>query len=260
MASPSPEQATLAARAAYQAGFRGNQLVTAVAIALAESNGNPTAHNPRPPDDSYGLWQINYYDSLRAARTALFGPPEGLYDPYKNAQAAYKISGGGKSFNPWTTYTSGKYRTYMDQAQTAVVAAGAGGSVGSTGNVPGTYDLSGAELISSSSSSEAGDDDCLWKLDVGFIHGCLLKRSQARALGGGALLVAGSVVMAVGVSLLVGRNVPLPYGIPNPMKSKGPKPDADDKLAIASEGVERSRPPRRNIAGTTVVGGTLEPL
>ena len=46
------------AKAASDAGFAGDLLITMVAIARAESAWDPKAHNDRPPDDSYGLWQI----------------------------------------------------------------------------------------------------------------------------------------------------------------------------------------------------------
>src|SRR6476620_4474457 len=95
---------------ASNAGFSGTDLDIAVAVALAESEGNPKAHNAKPPDDSYGLWQINYYGSLRESRTKLFGPPEGLYDPQKNANAAFTIW-KGSGWKAWKTYTSEKYKT-----------------------------------------------------------------------------------------------------------------------------------------------------
>src|SRR3982750_492240 len=63
------------------------------AIALAESNGNPTAHNAVPPDDSYGLWQINMRGKLGPARRQAFGIQSNteLFDPTKNARAMKKI-------------------------------------------------------------------------------------------------------------------------------------------------------------------------
>src|SRR6266540_75134 len=94
------------------------------AVALAESGGNLTAHNATPPDDSYGLWQINYYGDLRAERTRQFGPPEGLYDPLANARAAVRIKGSGLPTD-WSTYTSGAYRQYLQRAPGATVPSAA---------------------------------------------------------------------------------------------------------------------------------------
>ena len=47
---------------ARQAGFDSSISPTIAAISLAESGGNPMAHNPRYPDNSYGLMQVNMLD------------------------------------------------------------------------------------------------------------------------------------------------------------------------------------------------------
>jgi len=115
----SPEQI---AQAAHEAGFRGHDLTTAVAVAMAESGGNPHAHNPVPPDNSYGLWQINMIGGLGPDRRHQFHLDSNseLYDPETNAKAAFAISGKGDSFQPWTTYTSGAYKKYLDDARKGV--------------------------------------------------------------------------------------------------------------------------------------------
>jgi hypothetical protein len=117
----SPEQI---AQAAHHAGFRGHDLTTAVAIALAESSGNPKAHNGVPPDNSYGLWQINMIGALGPDRRHQFhlDSNKELFDPETNAKAAYAISGKGDSFRPWTTYTSGAYKSHLDEARKGVKA------------------------------------------------------------------------------------------------------------------------------------------
>lgn len=128
------------AGAAYKAGFRGNALVNAVAVALAESSGNPNAHNAIPPDNSYGLWQINMLGSMGPARRKQFGlkSNEELFNPDVNAKAAFAISNGGKSFSAWSTYTSGKFLGYLPRARKAANAPDtsggypSGGSGGST--------------------------------------------------------------------------------------------------------------------------------
>lgn len=108
------------ASAAYQAGFRGSALTTIVAIALAESRGNPTALNPNG-EHSVGLTQINMN-----AHGSRFGSERDLYDPVTNMKAAYALSGGGRSFQPWTTYTGAtshgagnSYRRFLNVAQQA---------------------------------------------------------------------------------------------------------------------------------------------
>src|SRR3954464_4278597 len=112
---------------AKNVGVTGENLAIAVAVALAESQGNTLAHNAIPPDNSYGLWQINMLGGLGPARRKEFGisTNDALYDPAVNARAMFKISGGGKVWSPWTTYTSGKYRVYMVRARTAAGNPGA---------------------------------------------------------------------------------------------------------------------------------------
>jgi soluble lytic murein transglycosylase-like protein len=100
------------------AGFTGDDLATAVAIALAESSGNPAAVGDaalaptRGP--SIGLWQIN---TGSAAHPEYAGVD--LTDPQTNANAAYSIylvSG----FRPWSTYTSGAYAAYLESALSGI--------------------------------------------------------------------------------------------------------------------------------------------
>lgn len=100
------------AQVAYDAGFRGDGLRTAVAVALAESAGDPKAHNDTYPDNSYGLWQINMLGAMGPERREQFGLESNreLFQPDENAKAALAISSGGKNWSPWTTYTSGAYR------------------------------------------------------------------------------------------------------------------------------------------------------
>ncbi|MGW4115426.1 type VII secretion target [Actinosynnema sp. NPDC004786] len=132
MSTLSPERI---ARHAHDAGFRGQDLTIAVAVALAESGGDPRAHNPTPPDNSYGLWQINMLGSLGPARRREFGLESNreLFDPAENARAAHRISGEGRSWTPWTTYTSGAYKRHLDEARRGVEAMKRGGSRGGSG-------------------------------------------------------------------------------------------------------------------------------
>jgi hypothetical protein len=111
---------------ARQAGLSDAHAVTAAAIAMAESGGDPNNHNSTPPDDSYGLWQINMLGSLGPARRALYrlSSNEELYNPATNARVMSSISRQGQNFNPWTTYTSGKYKQFLG----GVTAKDAGGA------------------------------------------------------------------------------------------------------------------------------------
>jgi len=104
---------------ARSAGFSGGDVPIAVAVALAESGGDPKSHNPTPPDNSYGLWQINMLGSMGPDRRKRFGiaSNDALYDPATNARAAYSIwkESGWKA---WTTYTRGTYKKYLDSNDT----------------------------------------------------------------------------------------------------------------------------------------------
>ncbi len=91
---------------ATSVGFPPDTAVKMVAIAMKESGGNPNAHNSTPPDDSYGLWQINMFKGidprtgksvdLLTPRLAQFqiSDPSQLFDPTQNAVAALIIWGG----------------------------------------------------------------------------------------------------------------------------------------------------------------------
>lgn len=117
-----------------QAGGNSAVAPVAAAIALAESGGNPTAHNAKPPDDSYGLWQINMLGSLGPARRQQYGITSNtqLYDPLTNARAAVKISSGGSSFRAWSTYTNGAYQKYVSGNVPPNLGAGGAGSPDAT--------------------------------------------------------------------------------------------------------------------------------
>jgi hypothetical protein len=87
-----------------QAGFQGNGLRTAYAIAMRESGGRPDAFNGNTGtgDRSWGLFQINTLGSL-ASRIKKLGlrAEQDLLDPVTNALAAFKLSRGGRDFGAW---------------------------------------------------------------------------------------------------------------------------------------------------------------
>lgn len=101
---------------AANAGFAGESLVDAVAIALAESSGNPKAHGDVGiGEGSFGLWQVNSYYHPE------FGPDfTKLFDPQTNANAAFSIYvAAGSRFSPWSTFKNGAYLAHLDAAQAA---------------------------------------------------------------------------------------------------------------------------------------------
>jgi lysozyme-like protein len=102
------------------AGFDGQDLQTAVAIALAESSGNPNVYNPETGasggtpagQGSYGLWQIYLKEHPEFAA-------DNLYDPQTNANDAYEVYSKAGGFTPWATYNSGAYQEYLGVAAPA---------------------------------------------------------------------------------------------------------------------------------------------
>jgi Lysozyme like domain len=113
------------AQHAYNAGFRGDALTTAVAVALAESHGDTGIHGDVNLQTgtwgpSVGLWQIRSLNPGHgtAAEQALRNAQANA-DPATNARHAYAISRHGTNFRPWSTYTNGAYRSYLSQARTA---------------------------------------------------------------------------------------------------------------------------------------------
>jgi hypothetical protein len=104
---------------AAQAGFTGLGLVTAVAVALAESAGGNTNAWNQVGEDSRGLWQINVAPNANPS----YGSSN-LFDPLTNAKAAYALSNGGTDWHLWTTFTGGAYKTYLAVATAAVSAMG----------------------------------------------------------------------------------------------------------------------------------------
>lgn len=96
------------AEVAQRAGFKGNDLTIAVAVALAESGGDTTAVNPAGLKD-HGLWQINgVHKTLLASGD--------WRDPYANARMA-KAVWDGQGWRGWTVYKSGAYFAYMPRAR-----------------------------------------------------------------------------------------------------------------------------------------------
>lgn len=103
---------------ARQAGFDTSISPTIAAISLAESGGNPMAHNPRYPDNSYGLMQVNMLDEpgyqLGAERRQRYGlqSNDQLFDPLTNMKAAKDIF-DTQGLGAWSVYKSGAYKNHL---------------------------------------------------------------------------------------------------------------------------------------------------
>lgn len=145
------------AQYAYSAGFRGSSLVTAIAVALAESSGKVNALGDQTLTDSkwgysIGLWQVR---SLRGQYgTGAVRDATKLRNPAFNAASAFRISSGGSNFSPWTAYTSGAYKKYLSAAQAAAANFGGGDAmVAAGGDWGGVGDL-GYQGFNAASAAE----------------------------------------------------------------------------------------------------------
>lgn len=174
----SPSEIAAAAKAG---GFTGTQIPIATAIALGESGGNPHAHNSTPPDDSYGLWQINMYGSMGPSRRTQFGisSNEQLYDPVTNAHAAFLIY-QGQGWKAWSVYSSGKYLSHLGVAQSADSSVSVPGGTSPTVSSPGGGGTEGIRDL----TGVLGTPGTWWR--TGFV-------------------VGGSVMLLVGFGILLKR-------------------------------------------------------
>ena len=121
MARLSPNQIAAVVR---KAGFPESQVAMAVAIAYAESGGDPAAVNNRNRNGSsdYGLFQINSVHKAKLAK-------HNWRDPQENAKMAYLIwEEAGSKWRPWATYNSGSYKKHYkpNQITTSPGSADAG--------------------------------------------------------------------------------------------------------------------------------------
>lgn len=107
---------------AVGAGFPKIAVPTAVAVALAESGGNPNATHLNSDihrSTDYGLWQINGY--WWASLLTKYDPWE---NPAQNAQMAFTVwQDAGGSWGPWSTYKHGSHIQYMNRAKAVYPAA-----------------------------------------------------------------------------------------------------------------------------------------
>jgi soluble lytic murein transglycosylase-like protein len=79
------------------------------AICMAESGGNPLAHNKANSNgtDDKGLMQINsiHVDSGLIS-------DEGRFDPHKNVASAYAIY-KGSGYTAWSAFNNGSYLNWL---------------------------------------------------------------------------------------------------------------------------------------------------
>lgn len=163
----------------------------AAAIAEAESSGNTAATSPNPDGGTNsGLWQLDT-KGKGAGLTATQ-----LQDPNVNASAAVEGSKNGTDWSAWETYANGAYKAFLNSSTTP-----------STGGLPTSANTVTAAQ-SSAAAAAANPNVCvipyptinLVITTVG--GGCILKKSQARAIIGGACLAVAAVVALAAAAIL----------------------------------------------------------
>lgn len=94
---------------AEMSGFTGDAALTIAAIAMAESGGNPTAHNPSGATGILQFMPATWQGLVDQGQAT--GDPT---DPLAAFEAAYALSKQGSDFSDWETFTTGAYQQYMD--------------------------------------------------------------------------------------------------------------------------------------------------
>jgi hypothetical protein len=184
---------------AYAAGVRSqSSLQAAIAIALAESGGNPN----KPGDvglqtahwgPSLGLWQIRSVKSESGKGTVRDATR--LKDPTFNAKSMYSISNGGKNWGPWTTWPL-KAAAFMPVAIPAASSV-----ITAKGVIAGAQAASDALTGAADGVVDAVTPDGLQDIGEGVraANRWIADRNNwfrvAKAVGGGALLIGGLFLM-----------------------------------------------------------------
>jgi cell wall-associated NlpC family hydrolase len=101
-----------------RAGFSGEGLRTAWALAMRESGGRPGALSKVNGDGTrdHGLFQLN---SIHVGRVS---PADKVFDAEANARAAYKLSHHGTNFSAWGIGHTG-WAGHLERTQPATYAA-----------------------------------------------------------------------------------------------------------------------------------------
>ena len=140
------------ARLLYKRGFRGRDITRMLAIAGRESNWRPSAFNGKPPDKSYGLFQINMLGKLGPVRRERYGisSDEELFDPRINVKAA-RLEFGDGNYAPWSIDGNpmAKTESWMPKAQATTKQLGydSGDPMPTRGSGGGNVQVNGGSTI-----------------------------------------------------------------------------------------------------------------
>lgn len=216
---------------AFGAGVHDiTNLANAIAVALAESGGNEKAHNTKPPDDSYGLWQINLYGDLKAQRMTQLGlkAPTDLYDPATNAHAMAVLSNNGASWGPWSTYGSLAYRAFYPGA--LAIATTTVQAAGTIGAVETAVDTAASAYHGVVAIAKFFGEAVKWLIKAGT---WLAKRENWNRIG---KVVIGGALVLVGIGTMAGTTIETLQGAPAKYAKAAPKGGSGRSSAPATGG------------------------
>jgi len=91
-----------------EAGLSGEPAAIAISIAHKESGFNSGAHNPVPPDDSWGLFQFNFIAGANTVQS-LGATPEQCTIPAIAMTKFIEKSSNVTQFRPWAVMPNGNY-------------------------------------------------------------------------------------------------------------------------------------------------------
>lgn len=105
------------------AGFRGEALVIALAVAFAESGYDAHAENWASADSKWGpavgLFQVRVLRKPTGSAMDRRREYDSMRDPINNVRFAYDLSKGGKDWSAWSAYTNKSYRLHLADARKA---------------------------------------------------------------------------------------------------------------------------------------------
>lgn len=98
-----------------QAGFRGDNLRLARAVAMASSGGNSKKHERKAGHDRYGLFQIDFQssDGNQLRKAYMLKNVTDAYSPVLNAKMAYDLSKHGTEWSWNPKYVDNSYKKYL---------------------------------------------------------------------------------------------------------------------------------------------------
>lgn len=188
-----------------QAGGPADVAPIAAAIAMAEDSGQDTEQQGQPyATTGWGDWQITPGNS-----EPQIGTNQQLLNPLTNAKAAVaKYEQAGNSFEPWTTYTSGKYLQFLQGNVPADSVGGAAPTATDTSALGGLLSFPN-QIVNFFQDADTFTNKLMW-----LVEPSSWVRIAAFLVGVGLILFAIHALIAVGEG---GDIMPHPNFVPVPI-------------------------------------------